>query len=372
MRALRLVSVLFPLAASAVPIDGNEASTTSIRAPPEFTYEGDIAELPPPKPVETSYFLENGEQVPDISHFPPPPSSDPKENEDQTKPANDFGGGGLLGAGGTAAGTLLGAGGSAAGTILGAGGSAVGTTLGAGGSAAGRVLGTGAAAGSPGTPGNAGTAGNTGQPSNAGTIGTAGAAGVDAASGYGTFEGDVSELPPPKKPVETYFDENGQEIPGPEGGERTFSLDVHGEGEGALSEGGNPGRGGRPGPSRQSGSQQPGFSQPRGIDLNDFRESDKSIGRLYLQTKDSPHVKPFDGGRTAEERQLFTDIRNEYTNLKEVKATSNRESNFAARDRGRYRYIAGTKDGKEVLVGVAEHGTNNNNFVNFTRFPRPQ
>ena len=51
------------------------------------------------------------------------------------------------------------------------------------------------------------------------------------------------------------------------------------------------------------------------------------------------HVKPFDGGRTVDEKKLFADVRERYTNLKEVKATSDKEGNFAARDRGRYRYM---------------------------------
>ncbi|QMW32296.1 hypothetical protein G4B84_007727 [Aspergillus flavus NRRL3357] len=323
MRPLDLV--LFSLAASAAPIDGTA---------PEFTCNGDVCYLPPPKPVEPTYFLENGEQVPDISHFPPPPCPTPTNNGEAKTPTNVGGSGGPGSSMGSIVGGVLGAG-TAIGGVLGAAGSA--------GSAAGGALG------------------------GIGASGAAGAAGaVGAVGALWNLEGDVSELPPPKKPVETYFDENLQEIPGPNGDEKTFELNVHGEGEGALNDGGNPGRGGRPGPSRA------GPSQSRGINLNEFRDSDKSIARHYLQSENSPHVKPFDGGRTVDEKKLFADVRERYTNLKEVKATSDKEGNFAARDRGRYRYIAGTKDGKEVLVGIAEHGTNSNNFVNFTPFPKPQ
>ncbi|KAE8420007.1 hypothetical protein BDV36DRAFT_250351 [Aspergillus pseudocaelatus] len=339
--------VLFSLAASAAPIDGTN---------PEFTCNGDVCYLPPPKPVEPTYFLENGEQVPDISHFPPPPRPTPTNSEEAKPPTDLSGSGGSGSSVGSIAGGIIGAG-TALGGVLGAAGSAGSAASGALGGVG--AAGAAGAAGSPEAPGNAGSAGDTA------STGATGAAGADGVS-YGTFEGDVSELPPPKKPVETYFDENLQEIPGPNGDERTFELNVHGEGEGALNDGGNPGRGGRPGPSRA------GPSQSRGINLNDFRDSDKSIARHYLQSENSPHVKPFDGGRTPDEKRLFASVRERYTNLKEVKATSDKEGNFAARDRGRYRYIAGTKDGKEVLVGIAEHGTNSNNFVNFTPFPKPQ
>ncbi|KAB8267252.1 hypothetical protein BDV30DRAFT_244486 [Aspergillus minisclerotigenes] len=342
--------VLFSLAASAAPIDGTA---------PEFTCNGDVCYLPPPKPVEPTYFLENGEQVPDMSHFPPPPRPTPTNNE-EAKPPTDLGGSGGSGSSvGSIVGGVIGAG-TALGGVLGAAGSA--------GSAAGGALGGIGASGAAGAVGDAGipeVAGNGGSAGSTASTGATGATGADGVS-YGTFEGDVSELPPPKKPVEAYFDENLQEIPGPNGDERTFELNVHGEGEGALNDGGNPGRGGRPGPSRA------GPSQSRGINLNEFRDSDKSIARHYLQSENSPHVKPFDGGRTVDEKKLFAGVRERYTNLKEVKATSDKEGNFAARDRGRYRYIAGTKDGKEVLVGIAEHGTNSNNFVNFTPFPKPQ
>ncbi|KAE8366883.1 hypothetical protein BDV27DRAFT_143258 [Aspergillus caelatus] len=339
--------VLFSLAASAAPIDGTN---------PEFTCNGDVCYLPPPKPVEPTYFLENGEQVPDISHFPPPPRPTPTNSEEAKPPTDLSGSGGSGSSVGSIAGGIIGAG-TALGGVLGAAGSAGSAASGALGGVG--AAGAAGAAGSPEAPGNAGSAGDTA------STGATGAAGADGVS-YGTFEGDVSELPPPKKPVETYFDENLQEIPGPNGDERTFELNVHGEGEGALNDGGNPGRGGRPGPSRA------GPSQSRGINLNDFRDSDKSIARHYLQSENSPHVKPFDGGRTPDEKRLFASVRERYTNLKEVKATSDKEGNFAARDRGRYRYIAGTKDGKEVLVGIAEHGTNSNNFVNFTPFSKPQ
>ncbi|KAE8135984.1 hypothetical protein BDV38DRAFT_250813 [Aspergillus pseudotamarii] len=341
--------VLFSLAASAAPIDG----TT-----PEFTCNGDVCYLPPPKPVEPTYFLENGEQVPDISHFPPPPRPTPTNSEEAKPPTDLSGSGGSGSSVGSIAGGVIGAG-AALGGVLGAAGSAGSAASGALGGVG--AAGAAGAVGSPEAPGNAGNAGSAGDTASTGATGAAGADGVS----YGTFEGDVSELPPPKKPVETYFDENLQEIPGPNGDERTFELNVHGEGEGALNGGGNPGRG-RPGPSRA------GPSQSRGINLNDFRDSDKSIARHYLQSENSPHVKPFDGGRTPDEKKLFASVRERYTNLKEVKATSDKEGNFAARDRGRYRYIAGTKDGKEVLVGIAEHGTNSNNFVNFTPFPKPQ
>ncbi|KAF7617045.1 hypothetical protein AFLA_005094 [Aspergillus flavus NRRL3357] len=300
MRPLDLV--LFSLAASAAPIDGTA---------PEFTCNGDVCYLPPPKPVEPTYFLENGEQVPDISHFPPPPCPTPTNNGEAKTPTNVGGSGGPGSSMGSIVGGVLGAG-TAIGGVLGAAGSA--------GSAAGGAL---------------------------GGIGASGAAGAAGAVG-------------------ALWNLEGDEIPGPNGDEKTFELNVHGEGEGALNDGGNPGRGGRPGPSRA------GPSQSRGINLNEFRDSDKSIARHYLQSENSPHVKPFDGGRTVDEKKLFADVRERYTNLKEVKATSDKEGNFAARDRGRYRYIAGTKDGKEVLVGIAEHGTNSNNFVNFTPFPKPQ
>ncbi|KOC17294.1 hypothetical protein AFLA70_336g001570 [Aspergillus flavus AF70] len=351
MRPLDLV--LFSLAASAAPIDGTA---------PEFTCNGDVCYLPPPKPVEPTYFLENGEQVPDVSHFPPPPRPTPTNNGEAKTPTDVGGSGGPGSSVGSIVGGVLGAG-TAIGGVLGAAGSAgsaAGGALGGiGASGAAGAAGAVGGAGSPEAVGNGGSAGSTA------STGATGATGADGVS-YGTFEGDVSELPPPKKPVETYFDENLQEIPGPNGDERTFELNVHGEGEGALNDGGNPGRGGRPGPSRA------GPSQSRGINLNEFRDSDKSIARHYLQSENSPHVKPFDGGRTVDEKKLFAGVRERYTNLKEVKATSDKEGNFAARDRGRYRYIAGTKDGKEVLVGIAEHGTNSNNFVNFTPFPKPQ
>ncbi|KAF7589029.1 hypothetical protein BBP40_004817 [Aspergillus hancockii] len=354
--------IIFSLAASAAPVDNHDDSGLNVSTKVGFTYEGDASELPPPRPVETAYFLENGEQVPDLSHFPPPPPPTPTKDNEQTKPFNTVAGSDSTRSVGGVAGGLLGVG-AAAGGLLGAGSSAASGLLGTGGSAASVALGPGAATGTGGSPS---TAENTANIGNIVSAGSADVAGVNEANPYGTYQGDVSELPPPQKPVEAFFNQNGQEITGPASDERTFTLEVHGEGEGALTEGGNPGGTGRPGPSR------PRPSQSRGINLDNFRESDKSIARHYLQSENSLHVKPFDGGRTAEERQLFADVRSSYTNLKEVKATSDKEGNFAARERGRYRYIAGTKNGKEVLIGIAEHGTNRNNFVNFTPFAKPQ
>ncbi|KAA8651265.1 uncharacterized protein ATNIH1004_000146 [Aspergillus tanneri] len=266
-------------------------------------------------------------------------------------------GSGLLGASGGLFGGLA-AGKGVADGILGGGGSAASGILGGGGSAA--------------PEGSLGTNGGTGALENAGTIGTAATDGTAGAASTGnspTFEGDVSNPPPAQKPAEIYIDENGNEGPVPwTSEENTFSLDVQDEGEGALSESG------RPGPYRGSGGpSQAGKSQSKGIDFNNFRESVESEAKGYLKTPNSKHVKAFDGGRSPAEKQLFKGLKDNYSNLKEVKATSSQENNWASRDRGRYRYISGTdKSGKEVLIGIAEHGPNSNSFVNFKHFQNPK
>ncbi|KAF5855299.1 hypothetical protein ETB97_009473 [Aspergillus alliaceus] len=268
-------------------------------------------------PQDGSLYAEEGEPV----TTPIQPAS---QDEVQTQPQVGSGGGG------SNAGALAGIGGG----LLATGGSLATGILGAGGAGAAGGLGAGTGAG---------------------------AAGGDIASGLRpTWEGDVSNTPPAQTADEgIYVDEFGNEHPIPQTGEeKTFSMNVQGEGEGALSE---------------SGRGAAGPSQPQGINLQHFSQSDQSIANSYLKTPGSAHVKPFSGGRTPAERKLFQNVRNNYSNLKEVKATSNNVGNYAAGNRGRYRYIAGTDSkGQEMLIGVAEHGTTNNNFVNWTPFPKPR
>ncbi|KJZ71248.1 hypothetical protein HIM_09391 [Hirsutella minnesotensis 3608] len=145
-----------------------------------------------------------------------------------------------------------------------------------------------------------------------------------------------------------------------------------GSGRPGSSGSGRPGSSGsQPGTSRGPGA----ASQSRSPDfqLADYRPSDRAIASQYVRSGSSGKVKAFDGGRGAAEKELFSSIKNRYTDLKEVDAVNSGVGNYASQQRGADRYIFGTpKDDPSkgsTMLGVARHAPNGNSFDRFKPFP---